>query len=359
MFGMSFEPHSYAGGADTFDPCPKIMAEARSAAALGLSPSLAVQAFRLPIVAADPTLSTGNGYDAELRIALDYNLAAAYQGIRRLHQGEVECQRERAVVAVQKRLISLPDLGRGNALRAELAYLQDHRLELKSLVGETEARLEKGLISYVELTDVRFLIDNLERRVIDLEGELRKLTDPGSQPPRVAMEAALKTLESASVEADQAAASVRNVDPWNLRMRGGMVAAPYRDWFGVVELSYNFGGPFRAASESARVAAHAEELKSDPRSLRALSRQAEADTRESLPGLEQTLALLDREIGILRDDIAHFGTLTASAAPQFVTLAKVRVVLLEADAKFARTLLQEREGWLQEQGQSGRSHPGG
>jgi hypothetical protein len=69
-------------------------------------------------------------------------------------------------------------------------------------VAEAEARREKGLISYVELTDVRFLIDNLERRVIDVEGELRKLTDLGLQAPRVAMEAALKTLESASVNAD-------------------------------------------------------------------------------------------------------------------------------------------------------------
>lgn len=236
--------------------CRKVHARASSDAALLLAPTLRAEALKLP-----SSLSGGARIDAtptgssyQVRAGATVSLLNMYKGTRLPVVADADCAQHEATNAAQELLAQAEDFGRLEALRAEAKALDESRPEWERVAAKMTERFAAQNVTLLNVEDVHTRTVALERRRAQIGGEIGRIeaSGLGTQRPNVA--ALAQNIDAAATKYERETSHVRSLDAFDLSLTGGYVPpvldTKESDFFGVIQISYNLGGPFRNAAES-------------------------------------------------------------------------------------------------------------
>jgi hypothetical protein len=344
LFGRRAEPAEGATAAPSaLSPyCRKVRARAAADAALLRAPRIVGEGIRFPSnnrIDLGPTV--GNGF--QLRAALSITPTDIYRGSVLERAGDADCRAHDAAERLRLGLEDVSDLGRLPALRAQSAYLDEHRAEWRALLAKAGRQLAARLVTAVEYHELSRLTQTLERKSAAVAGEIDRL-QAGAETISTPKE--LGALARASVveddEAERAYARLRGLDPWALKLTGGIIpplgGEPF-DWFAIAELSYNLGAPWHADADARAGEARADEARHARYELPARLDDAKRGLAAERSATKRALAAVESELASTESMGA---TLEGGDAPN---LEHARATLIverldaESDRVFLRTLL--------------------
>jgi hypothetical protein len=321
--------------------CKKVQGRAAGDAALLFAPSVQAQAIKFPNAGTiDAGVTTGSGY--QFRGGISWSPLDFYKGFRVLEVGRADCERHEAVVSAQEVLLQGIDYGRLPALRKQASFLDSRRATWEAIVAKSEERLEARITSFVEANDIRSRAAELERKRLQVGGEVQRLEAKNLDGYRGMLSQLMASVETTSMRFEREASHVRSLDAWDLRVTGGVIPQERPvDYYGIVQLSFNFGAFSRNAGETRYLDARAEELK-----------KARYETREQLRIFREQVASAKeqatRELGIVEKQASTLGsarqTLASSEAPnapQALGVIDLHIVLVESDRVFLAALIEE------------------
>jgi len=291
-----------AARADESDYCSRVRARTAGDAALLFSPSLQLQGIKFP---RDGMLDLGatTGTEYQLRAALSFSPLDIYKGSLLLRVGDADCEQHEATWNAQELLLAGADFGRLPALAQEAAYLDSQKGSWEAIVAKGEKRLAAGASTLLEASDLRKRAADLERKQAQVAGEIARLRGLGldrfdgtTLSPSLAGE-----VERRAIDYEKEVSQVRRLDPWGVTVTGGIVPqdSPI-DYFGIVQVSFNFGAFERYAKESRYLEARSREIANAryevPSQLERFRKQVQAANRQA----EQELAVVERSLSALR-----------------------------------------------------------
>jgi hypothetical protein len=338
-----------ADDARTTPYCARTRARAAGDAALLMWPRVVAEGVRFPSVnpvEVGPTLTE----HFQTRIGLSVSPLDLYRGLRMERVAEADCDAHESAEALRGVVEEATDDAALAAFRAEGAYLESHRSEWQQILSRGVDRLGAGLITAVELQELRRSVGALERKLEVVRGERERLearARPAASQPLVVLADAFT---ERSMQLEREASHVRALDAFQVRLTGGVIPSTSQvDWFARVELSYSLGGLASARHEAQYLEARREELKHERYELPA--RAAELQN-----GLRAELAKSRRELQVVETQLASVSStrqvLDASQAPGIEYPRATLLVdqfSLESERVFLRTLADSLSG-LAEQG---------
>jgi len=338
--------------------CRKVRARATGDAALLMAPRVVGQAIRFPSDGVlDPATGTHSQRTFEFRAGLSVAPVDFLRGFAVQRVADADCSQHGVGERLDEVLRHDIQPAELPARRAELEYLNARRPEWRTLLEAGENRLKAGMITVMELHDLRRLCDELERRTVNVEAQLARLDTQlnadraaaglreGAAPVRVSAKdyvARTRTLE-------REVSSLRSFDAWSFKVTGGVVPntdTPV-DWFGYAELTYSLGGPVHTRAESRYLAARGEELRAESQELpgkfeqfRKLVEVTRGGALRELEAVESALEHTQRTLGQLQG-------FDAPDAVQGRARLTVERIGLQADAAFLRTEVHELDSLLE------------
>ncbi len=321
--------------------CSKVRARARSEAALLQSPSVGVQAVRVPKQGDAEAASTPG---PQVRVYASYSLVDAYKGHLTEQAAEADCIRQEAQTKLADALVTGLDAGKLPAIERQLEYLARALLEGRQLVSQARERFDRKLTTLAQYNEIRALQLALERLRVETasEAERLRITEPANSG---VLEPLARRYSSATQDFESSTSRVRRMAPWDLSVRGGVVPVPERDYFGVVELRYNLGDVVQAHAESDYLAARSRELQDSKQEMVLAASQVDAQLRASVRLLTEELALLENENEIMQQQIEALRASETAEREHLLAVARLRQMSLEAEAAYCRELLRQRSPW--------------
>src|SRR5262249_44650187 len=203
------------------------------------------------------------------------------------------------------------DAPRLSALREQAAYLDAHRAEWGALSARAAKRFEARVITSVELHELRWMIESLERRLVQVHGEVQRL-DAIAEPRRPPVSlASLSARYRESAEAfDEAAVRLRGLDAWTFKVSGGVIPLPGQpfDWFGIAEVGYNLGGISERNNLAVAAGAHIDDLMTSRREMPARLAKLRRELTARIAGVREELKTVGAQL-----------TMTPATAPALHT----------------------------------------
>lgn len=294
---------SVAASAQSSSPspyCRTAHARAASDAALLMSPSLLVQGIRFPTnnsVLTDTGPTAGNGY--QLRAGLSFSPLDFYRGLRTMKVGDSDCSRHDASEKVDEGLAHGADGARVRALREQAAYLDAHRREWQALRAKAEERLAARVITLTDIDDLRRYSDDLERKFVDVHGEIKQLVAQGTTGEPVPLGKLAEQYVRETIHFEQDTSTLRSLEPWQLQLTGGVIPQSPVDWYGVAQLSLNFGTFARNHQEGRFIEARVDELRHAEYENDTKVREYRERVVASLDQARGELAVVERELSFV------------------------------------------------------------
>ncbi len=289
--------------------CRRVRAQAGADAAVLRAPRLFLEGIRFPSsnrLDLGPTV--GNNFQA--RFGLAFSPLDWLRGGLMSDAADADCALHETSSRVDDLLPSIDDGLRARALRGQAAYLTTHRAAWQALVQQASKRFEARLITRVELHQVRALADSLERKLVQVRNEARRLDNGDAVEPPASLRGMAGEYLAKAAALDESVAKLRGLDAWSFKVSGGIIPLPGQpvDWFGIAEVAYSLGGPIHSHEYARAVAAHGEELREGRRELPARLERARrevlariAATKEELTVIEEQLAVAAEEGRALED----------------------------------------------------------
>lgn len=206
----------------------------------------AVDADGVPLGEPTPRVTAG----------LSYSLSGVYRGTLIRKRSQVECDRARAAVTLERMAQWGPDLFSPEALDARSAVLAALLPEGEQRVKALREAVNEGQASVDELHALDVRLDALRAQVHATAEERARLQALPPVTPSAAF-AARGQLVQAEDHLEQVEASIRTSQAWEVRLRGGYDQLIGADQgvplFGTVLVTYNLGNWWqRSANERAR-----------------------------------------------------------------------------------------------------------
>jgi hypothetical protein len=347
LFGRRAEPAeaALAPPASSSSYCRRVEARAAADAALLRAPHLIGEAIRFPTssrIDLGPTV----GDNFQVRAALSFSPVDVYRGSALERAGEADCRAHDAAERLRLGLEDLSDFGRLPALRAQAAYLDAHRGEWRALLAKGAEQLAARLVTAVEYHELRRLTARLERKSAAVEGELERLRVVGAPPGSPGeLDRLSRAYVAEADDAERAFAHLRAIDPWALKLTGGVIpplGGQPADWFGLAELSYNLGGFWRDRADARAVEARADETRRARYELPARVDDVRRALRGQLAAAKRELAAVDAEL--TSSEIMR-SSLEGSDAPN-IAHARATLIVERLDAESDRVFLNALTGAL-------------
>jgi hypothetical protein len=328
--------------------CEKVREHAAADAALLMSPRVIVQAIRFPSngqVQATSGVVVGAGYQA--RAGLSFSPLDFYRATRVLRVGDADCDQHEALESIRGILLHGAEQARAAALRAQAAYLQDHRDQLHALAERAEQRLAARLITVVEFQELRQKCDEVERKLVDAEGEAKQLQERSRQAPR-ALGALTERYEQIAMRFERETSHLRSLDAWHFQLTGGIIPLDPIDWYGLAELSYSPGGVFHGEHESRYLAARDEELQRAEYEPAEQAREFRRQLRAALEQARGDLAIVDRDVAAIADTRLILDRSSAADVAHAQDTLSVETLLAESDRAFLRKWVEALSASLED-----------
>lgn len=326
----------------TTDYCRKVNAQAQGDAALLFAPTVTAQAIRFPASGIANSTGTQVGTGVQPRATLGIGLVDMYKGAGVLDVAHADCAREQSAVALRELIEQRADLGRLPALQKQLEYLQRRRPDVAAMVDRAEQRLAAKVGTLLEVSDLRRKALELDRKITQVEGEITLVSK--RRPPAITSElhTLLDQYDQRAVEYENRVSHVRNLQPWTFNVTGGVVAQPVVDYFGVVELSYNFGGIVRNGAESRSLEARSHEIKNARYELHAQASLLLEELRDSVTQMQREIAVMDAHLARLARERDSLANVDAPNKDQVVSSLELETIALEADRTYLAVLVEQR-----------------
>ncbi len=319
--------------------CEKVRARAGAEAALLSWPKLFAQGVRFPSTS-DGDLGPTLGEHIQARFGVTFSPTDLYRGVHVSREAEADCDlhetstRLGALVKGEADGTALP------ALRAQAAYLEAHRPEWRQLVAAAEEQLAAGVLTVIELHELRRALALLERKVEVARGELERLEALAPAVHQGALGGLGESFTQGAMRLEREASRARALDALRVSVSGGVVPSRQPlEWFALLEVSYSLGGLARGQHEERNLAAREEELRHAPSELPSLA-------TERARVLRARRDQARRELKVVQDAQASVsGTRAALEQAQSSSVAAAKVLLaleqssLEADRVFLETIV--------------------
>ncbi len=333
--------------ADESAYCRRVHARAASDAALLIAPTFRAEALKLPS-ALEPgaqLAATPTGASYQVRAGGSVSFLNMYKGTRLPIVADADCAQNDAVTAAEELLAQAEDFGRLGALRGEAKALDESRAEWERIAAKMTERFTAQNVTLLNLEDVQTRVTALERRRVQVGGEIKRLEATGLDAHKPDIGALERRIEAASSKLERETAHVRSLDAFDLAITGGYVPpvldAKNPDFFGVIQLSYNLGGPFRNAAESRYVAARAEEIKTARNETHAHLRLFREHVKAVLFGARGELEIVQKRIAALRVIRGQLDGSEATGAAYAGAMVDLELVALHADEVFLTGYVRE------------------
>lgn len=332
---------SSAARADESAYCRKVRARASSDAALMFAPSVQVHGIKFPNNGTiDSGVTTGAGY--QFRAVLTFSPLDLYRGFRVLRVGDADCEQHAAVEDAQKILQQGADFGRLPALRRQAAMLDAKRPTWESLLEKSEERLAAHTISLADANDVRARVSELELKRSRVGGDAAKLEARGLESMRKGLGTLSSDIRASAMRFEREASHVRSLDAWDVRVTGGIIPQDKPvDFFGMVQVGYNFGGFWRNAYESGYLEARAEELRTSRYELEDQLQRFRDVVRAAAVQTRSELGVVERSVATLRAAREALSKSEAPGAPHALALVELEILSIESDREFLTVFLEE------------------
>jgi hypothetical protein len=325
--------------------CEKVRARAASEAALLFAPSVHAQGVKFPTNGLiDTGATTGNGF--QFRAAVSWSPLDFYKGFRVRAVGDAECRAFEAAFVVQSILRRGADGGRLRALEKQSTFLESRRDAWSALAAKGEERFDAHAISLVEVNEVRARAAELarQRAVVRSEIELLQLrdTDHGSRSSERSVEELVTQLEARAMELEREASHVRSLASWQVTMTGGVIphTAPV-DYFGMVNVGFNFGAFARNANETRYLDARQAELAKSTYEAREQVRRLREEVRVAAVRAGRELEIVDAKLSVLASARSKLTGSDSAHAPHATTLVELDMMLVESEQIYLSELRSE------------------
>jgi hypothetical protein len=335
--------------------CKQVRARAQSDADLLMMPRVLAQGIRFPRGTAqfDSGPTTDNGY--QLRTGLSFSFIDFYKGRATLRVGDAECERHEAAMDLDAVIARGADDARLSALREQSMFLRAKQADWGALQARASARLSKRIITVVEFTNVQHVVDGLERKLVQVEGDVGQLdakakarplpfaTLPGSGLPSATLPALADRYTHASLDFERETSSLRLLDDWKLQMTGGVIPQAPSDWYGTIELSFSLGGLVRGAHEDSYIEARTSTLANASDGVATRLSQFRAQVAALLEQTQRDLGVVERSLGVLRTTLRALSASEAESVAQAREILTIEEMSVESDAVFLRAMVRALE----------------
>jgi|GEM_PF-2998163 len=346
VLGTFFTARTANADDSSTDYCKKTMARANADAALLFAPTAMAQVIRFPQSAfIDPT-AMQLGRDVQPRGAVSIGFVDIYKGVGVIEMGKKDCLRQDSLVRLQEVIVQRDDLVRRTAVERKLGYLRSREGDIEAVLKQVEDRFQAGAATLIQVREVRRKALELSAKATEAEMALEGMRKP--PPGGASLESLDKMVteyEAHAVAYEKSVEHVRNLAPWKLGVTAGVIPAPEFDYFGVVELSYNFGGLFQLSAESRAVAARTAELKNARYELRAQVAEMKRQLAAQADVLRRRTALLQGEMDRVARERASIEATDAPAKAQMLAALTLESIDLEAERIFLNALA-DRQGTI-------------
>jgi hypothetical protein len=322
--------------------CVKVRARATADAALLIAPRVQAEGIRFPYAISPIDVGPGTDSRFQLRFGLSFSPLDAWRGVRVQSAAEADCELHKVSERLRERVLEAPRERALPALKAQLTYLEAHRAEWQKLLSRAGERLKAGVLTALELQEVRRLVGLLERKRELVRGEAARVALHAPREPGPSLSELSRQYVDRSVQLEREAAGIRAFDAWGVKLRGGIIPLPGQpiDWFGLVEVSYSLGAFWHGSNEARYLEARGAELREAryelpqrAAELRELTRAEAEQARLELEAVESDLSSITATEALLRDS-------DAPNAHQARALLSLERYLVEADQIFLRTLTE-------------------
>lgn len=327
--------------ADDSAYCRKVRARATSEASLLFAPSVQALGIKFPSNGvADSGVTTGLGY--QLRAQVAFSPLDVYKATRVLRVGEADCREHEAVAAAQSFLAGGASFGRLAALRSQASFLDGQRAVWSGIVAAGEERLAAQVTPLLDVMELRARANELERRRARIQADIAQLEAAGAGGYRGSLDALVASVETRAMAKERELSHVRSLDAWGVTAAAGVVPrAALVDYYGVVQVSFNFGSFWRNAAETRYVDARQDELRTSRFEVADMVRRLRKQLRGLSLGLQQELATYDRHAAALSSARAAIVQSTAPNAPQTIAVLDLDTVAIDAERTYLKAFIAE------------------
>lgn len=321
--------------------CRKVRARAGADAALLYAPAIQAQGIKFPNNGTiDSGATAGAGY--QFRASASFSPLGFYKGTRVERAGERDCEQHEALLGVQDVLAQASDVGRLAALRAQVALLESRRTAWEAIAAKSSERFEARVTSMLSVSEIRSRVAELERRQIQVSGEISRLEARGAEADGRALSALVERAEKDAMAFERELSHVRSLDAWDVKVSGGVIPQDRPvDFFAMVHLGFSFGSFSHNAHESRYLEARADELKTARYELRDQVRRFQTQLRLAAGQAKRELAVVDAQIASLTSARTVLERSEASGAPHSLALVDLDLVFAESERTFLSTLINQ------------------
>jgi hypothetical protein len=324
--------------------CRKVEARASSDAALLMSPKVVAQAMRFPSSGRiDPLSGPPGSSKIELRAGIAYSPLDAWRGHLLTRIGAADCRAHTSEQSIQEVLVRETDRAQLGGRRAQAAYLTAKRAEWRALLADADAALKAGLMTLIEVHELRRLTAEVERKRVQAETEVARLNvNEDARPGPTAAASSRGYLESA-LALEREVSDLRALEPWAFNFTGAVVPSEQErvEWFGFAEVTYSLGGLFRGSAESRYARAREDELQRAPyEAAQKLARFRQA-LAVDVENARRELQVADAELASLGKTLGELNTVDAPGSLQGRARLTMERISVEADATMLRAQLRE------------------
>lgn len=322
--------------------CERLRAEARAEAIVLYAPRITVEGARAPSVvdAGDP-IGVTDGLQA--RASIGFSTVDALRGRSVERIAAAECARAIAADRAGRALGIGARFGELAAVRAEIAYLEQHLPAIDALVADVVERFEHQRATAIEVDELRARRGTFRVRLTAARreaGVLEELERGAPAAPDLARLA--HDVHGSELAVDRERATLRTLSAWRLDVRAGVAGGERADWFAVVELGYSLGQPFQGKANRRALAARERELATDDRALPAQLEQLGRAMRRSVTDLGAELATIDAELAVQIGERDRLAAVANDTAKQLVARFTLEIFELEARRSYLSTLATAR-----------------
>jgi hypothetical protein len=318
--------------------CRKVEARAASDAALLMWPRVFAQGIRFPRNApVDLGANSGNGL--QLRLGLSYSLLDIYKGAKVLRVGDADCKQHESSADLEDILAHGIDSARLTALGEQARFLDAHRDEWRAMLERADSRLASHVITLIELDELRRHADALERKLVQVRGEIEQLEVHAVPLVRGSLTTMRRRYVERALRTDRELSSVRLLDAWQVQVTAGVIPESPVDWYGIAEINLNIGGILRAVKEHSYLASREDELRHARYELDARVREYAKQVRSSSHEAHRDLEVVERELGYLATSQNALGQSDAPNIAHARDTLTIERLSLDSDRTFLLALI--------------------
>lgn len=321
--------------------CRKVRARASGDAALLFAPTVQAQGIKFPNNGTvDSGVTTGAGY--QFRAAVTFSPLDFYKGFRVKSVGEADCQQHEDIISTREILMQGSDYGRLPALRKQVEFLDGHRADFDALSAKTEERVAAHVASLRDSAEVRSRVAALLRSREQSQGDAERLESRGVAMFHGSLLALVAAAERDAMTFEKEASHVRTLDAWDFRVTGGVIPQDRPvDYFGMVQVGFNFGSFSRNAQESRYLEARGDELKKARYELRNEVQKFQSLIKTASAQAKRELAIVDQHATMLAKDKASIEGADSTSAAQALAILSLDSILVESERVYLNTLITE------------------